>query len=134
LTETVNAGPKEVRKFGLLFCVVCLIAGALMAWKGRQYAWVAFGLSGVFLVLGLFLQGVLAPFYRLWMRFAALLAWLNTRVLLTVVYFVAITPVGVAMRMFGKDILKEKYDRSAQSYWVRHDTAPKDKSGYEHLF
>jgi hypothetical protein len=134
LTDRPHPEKREVRNFGLLFAAIGLLTGAYMVWKGKGGAWVAFSLAGVFLLTGLFMPSVLTPCYRAWMRFAALLAWINTRVLLTVFFFVVVTPIGVVMRWFGKDLLNQKLDRSAQTYWVRREQVEKDKKSYEHLF
>ena len=124
----------EVRKFGLLFAAIGGAAGAYLAWKGRGGYAIVWGIAGLFLVTGLVLPVVLRPVYRVWMRFAALLGWINTRLLLTLFYVLIITPVGMAMRLFRKDLLDRKLDRDAASYWVRRDPTAADKHSYEHLF
>jgi peptidoglycan/LPS O-acetylase OafA/YrhL len=129
-----SATPGEIRKFGILFAAISLVIGGFMVWKGRQLYWVPFGLAGVFTVGGLWLQSVLRPFYIVWMRFAAFLGWVNTRVLLTVFYFVILTPAGIVMKLLGKNPLERRIDRSAGTYWVKLEPGPKDKQRYEHLF
>lgn len=134
MTELHETGKKEVRNFGLLFAAVCLGAGVYMVWKEKSAAWVAFSLSGLFLITGLLLPGILQPFHRMWMRLAALLAWLNTRLLLSVFFFLILTPIGLLMRLFGKDLLNHKINRPALTYWVKRDSVQKPKQSYEHLF
>lgn len=125
---------KDTRNFGFLFAALGVLVGAYMVWKGNQHALIAFGLAGVFFLTGLFIPCVLGPFYRTWMRFAALLAWVNTRILLTVFYIVIVTPIGLIMRLLGKDLLNQRIDRSVQSYWVKRSADRKDSASYEHLF
>lgn len=127
-------GDKEVRKFGLLFAALGVLAGAYMAWKGSRSLWIPFGLAGIFLLTGLAIPRVLRPFYVAWMRFASILAWINTRVLLSVFFFLVLTPVGLVMRLLGKDLLDKKIDRAAQSYWVKQPPGVKGHQSYEHLF
>jgi hypothetical protein len=134
LTDRSNAETKEIRNFGLLFAALGVFAGAFMVWKENHNSWIAFGLAGIFLLMGLFLPRLLGPFYRVWMRFAALLAWVNTRVLLTVFFFVVLTPIALMMKLFGKDLLNQKFDRSARSYWVKRTGTGTDRESYEHLF
>jgi hypothetical protein len=134
LTERPKTGRKEIRSFGLLFATLSVLAGAFLIWKGNQHFWIAFGIAGIFLLTGLFMPRVLGPFYRIWMRFAAILAWVNTRILLTVFFMVILTPIGLIMRLLGKDLLNQKFDRSAQSYWVKRPADRKDGASYEHLF
>jgi len=128
------AGDKEVRKFGLLFAALGVLAGTYMAWKGIRTQWILFGLAGIFLLTGLVIPRVLRPLYTAWMRFAWVLAWINTRLVLSVFFILVLTPVGLVMRLTGKDLLDKKIDRSARSYWVKRPTAPKERQSYEHLF
>ena len=134
LTEKQKAGKRELRNFGLLFAALGVLAGAYMVWKGYRSAWIPLGLAGVFLLTGLSLPRALGPFYRSWMRFAAMLAWLNTRLLLSIFFFLVMMPIGLVMRLFGKDLLNKRIDRSAASYWIKRDLTAKDKQSYEHLF
>jgi Saxitoxin biosynthesis operon protein SxtJ len=128
------AGDKEVRKFGLLFAALGVLVGAYMAWKGIRSLWIPFGLAGIFLLTGLAIPRMLRPFYVAWMRFASILAWINTRVLLSAFFFLVLTPIGLVMRLMGKDLLDKKIDRSAKSYWVKQAPGLKGNQSYEHLF
>jgi hypothetical protein len=68
------------------------------------------------------------------MKFAYVLAWVNTRLLLSFFFYGIITPVGLVMRLLGRDPLTRKIDRSQTSYWVKRDPQPFDAKKYEHLF
>jgi len=134
LIEKPEAGNEEIRKFGILFAVLSALVGVFMLWKGSRDMWIPFGLAMVFLLTGLLIPSVLRPFYVAWMRFAFILAWVNTRLLLSVFYFLILTPIGYVMRVLGKDALGRKMDRSAATYWVKRDPGPKPKESYRHLF
>lgn len=124
----------EVRKFGLLFGLLGAIAGAYLVWKGNAlWPW-AFAAGAAFALSGLFAPDVLRPVYAGWMKLAFVLAWVNTRVLLGLFFYLVMTPIGVLLRLFGKDLLDEGIDRSAKSYWVRRETAPFDTERYQRLF
>jgi hypothetical protein len=124
----------ELRKFGLLFTVVFALIAAYAWWKGSAYSLYFLGAAGFFLVTGLFFEPVLKPIHRYWMKFAHYLAWLNTRILLGLFYYLVITPVGVIMRLFGKDFIDEKIDRKTRSYWAIREKAETTKDRYERLF
>jgi hypothetical protein len=98
-----------------------------------MWGWV-FGMSLVFLVTGLFAWKVLAPFYKAWMKLAHVLAWINTRLLLGIFFYLIVTLTGLLLRMIGKDILDQNIDRSAKSYWKRRVRQPFDLKRYERLF
>jgi hypothetical protein len=65
--------------------------------------------------------GVLAPLNRLWMRFGLLLAKVVNPLVLGLLFFVTILPIGLIMRALGKDLLRLKLDRSARSYWIARE-------------
>jgi hypothetical protein len=134
LTDKIRGTRTEVRKFGILFAVVFGLIGLYMLYRGHGY-WYYFPLMGlVFLGAGLAAYPLLRPIYLAWMKFAFVLGWINTRILLGLFFYLIITPVGVGMRLFGKDLLDEKIDKSKGSYWQRRDKVDFDRSGYERLF
>lgn len=61
---------------------------------------------------------VLGPFYRVWMGLAQVLGWINTRIVLGLVYFALITPTALVLRLLGKDPLNRCYDKAAKTYRV----------------
>jgi hypothetical protein len=124
----------EVRKFGILFSVVGAVATAYLLFKGSPH-WPWSIVAGVFFLgTGYFAYPVLKPFYIGWMKFAQVLAWVNTRILLGVFFYVVLTPIGVIMRLFGKDLLEEKLQPSAKTYWIKREPEPFDPKRYERLF
>jgi hypothetical protein len=123
-----------VKKFGLMFALVSAVIGGALAYAGSPgWLWVVATML-FFLLTGLFAQPVLRPVYRVWMAFARVLAWVNTRVLLGVFFYLALTPMGVLLRLMGKDLLDERIDRKSATYWVKRPPAPFDSKRYERLF
>jgi hypothetical protein len=130
----VDSSDRRVRSFGLLFSAITLGVAAFSYFKGgHAWPWFAGG-SGFFLVSGLFLRPVLRPLYVLWMRFAAILGWVNTRLILGIFFYGILTPIGWILRLQGKDPLTRKLDRSAKSYWVKTKPEPFTPKKYERLF
>ena len=133
-TERINASPREVRKFGIMFAAVCLIAGAYAIFRGSpHWPWFAGGVA-FFSLTGLFGNAILRPLYIGWMKFAFVLGWINTRILLGLFYYGVVTPIGVLLRLFGKDLLDQKIDRSAATYWIRREKGTSDPKRCERLF
>jgi len=127
--KSLRIDRKTLRNFGLLFCVVLSLIAGLSYWKGSSnWPWFIAG-SGLFLILGLFLPFLLKPFYKVWMIFAFLLGWVMTRIIVTLTFFLIFAPVGFVFRIMGKDLLNEKIDRNASTYWQRHEPMS-DKSQY----
>ncbi len=134
INAKISATREEVRKFGYMFAGICVLIGAYSIYKGHgTWPWFAAG-AGFFLTTGLVGYPVLRPIYVGWMKFAFVLGWINMRVLLGVFFFLILTPVGVFMRVFGKDLLEERIDRRAGSYWKVREPAAFDKARCERLF
>jgi hypothetical protein len=134
LTERIRGTKDEVRRFGVLFAALCTAAGVYARYAGspRWGWWVAGG--AFFLITGIAARPVLRPLYLAWMRLASVLAWVNTRILLGAVFLLVITPIGLVLRLFGKELLDERIEREASSYWKTRERTPFDRSRYERLF
>lgn len=72
--------------------------------------------------------------YRGWMKFAHALGWVNTRILLSLFFFLIITPVAVAMRLLGKDILDQRLDPGTETYWIPKQQPPFEPQSYLRQF
>jgi hypothetical protein len=72
--------------------------------------------------------------YKLWMGLAFCLSWFNARLMLTAVYYLVVTPIGLTARLFGKDFLNARLDRSAKTYWQQRETVNIPKERYERIF
>jgi len=64
---------------------------------------------------------LLKPLYDLWMKFAAVLAWINTRLILILMFYLVFTPIGLIMRLFGSAQLGLRIEKDKRSYWVKND-------------
>jgi len=74
-----------------------------------------FVIAALFAVAALVAPRALGPVYRVWMAVGEVLAWINTRIILTLVFFLVVTPTGLVMRLFGRSPLERR--RSGTSYW-----------------
>ena len=111
------------------------VLGAILLLKSSHKAPVIFfSLAGLFLITGLIVPRALSPVYRAWMKVAHVLAWINTRVLLIFLYYVMFTLVGLVMRLFRRDVLKRKVNRSSETYWHEVDSKELRTDRYEHLY
>ena len=109
----------KLRSFGVLVgLVVVLIAGVLL-WKEFAVGWGLLAAAAPLIILGLWAPRVLRPFYLLWMALALALNFVMTRVILTAVFFLMVTPIGLVMRLTGRDPLQRKIDRNRPTYWIK---------------
>lgn len=101
---------KGLRDFGLI------TGGLFIALFGLLFPWLfnvntpvwPFNLAGVLWILALLIPNVLKPIYTVWMSFALVLGWINTRIILALVFYIVITPTGLIMLLFGKTFSQNK--------------------------
>jgi hypothetical protein len=134
LTEKIHGTREEVRKFGILFAVVFSLIGLYMLYRGNADWFYVPGAGLLFLLAGVFGYPLLRPVYLGWMKFAFVLGWINTRILLGLFFYLVMTPIGVGLRIFGKDLLDEKIEKSKESYWLKREKVEFDRNRYERLF
>ncbi len=112
------------KSFGLVFFVIFII---IALWPllndGNIRIW-SIIVSIIFLILGLLNSKILTPFNKLWMRLGALLGIIVSPIVMGVVYFGIITPIGLIMKLFGKDVLNLKLDKNKKSYWTLKKKIP----------
>lgn len=121
-TRATTVTGSSDRSFGLVFAGFLTLVGlSPMLHHGgrpRAYALVA---AAVFLAAGLIAPRLLAPLNRLWFRFGLLLHKLVSPVMMAVIFYLVVTPMGLLMRWRGKDPLHRRFDRAATSYWIIRD-------------
>ena len=113
------------RSFGIVFFIVfLLIALHPLIYSGEIRAWSVI-ISLIFLVLGLLNSKILSPLNKLWFKFGIFLGKIISPLIMGIIFFLVVTPIGLIMRIFGKDILNLKYNKN-QSYWIEK-SGPKSK-------
>lgn len=114
----IKSDPKAIREFGLVVGGVLGLIGLVRLWKGHGGAEYFLIAAGLLIFFGLFAPALLRPVQKVWMIFALLLGWVMTRVILSLVFYLAITPIGIIMRLSGKDPLDEKYPDKRATFWT----------------
>lgn len=106
------------RSFGLVFAVVFLLIAAWPLWSGATPRWWAAGVAAIFAGVAMLRPTLLAVLNRLWLKFGILLGKVVSPIALGILFFGVLFPIGVLMRLTGKDPLRLKYDANAHSYWI----------------
>lgn len=122
------------RFFGLMFFVVFLIIALLPLLRQAPIRPIALGLALVFLGVSLIAPVWLAPLNRLWLKFGELLHSITSPIILGVMFFLVITPIGFLMRLAGKDLLRMKLDRDCASYWIQRKPPGPEKTSLKRQF
>ncbi len=104
--------------FGLVFAVIFLLVGFYPAIKGGDFRFWALGIAFVFLILAFICPRALSMPNRLWFRLSLLLGSIVTPIVMTFVFFIAVVPTGLFIRFIKRDLLLQKIDKDANTYWI----------------
>ncbi len=128
----INLDKKQIRTFGLGLAVILSLFALLNFYKGHLTTASVLSVLGVISVtLALLCPTILKPVYIVFMKIAHVLGWVNTRILLGIIFYIIMTPIGVIMKVFGKDLLDRKIEPARKSYWIINEEGTVDKSRYE---
>ena len=132
--KNIKSDKKELRKFSLVIGIFLGLLGGLSWWRSTDhYPWL-FVVAMAFLLVGLGRPMLLKPIHKAWMTLAILMGWVMTRIILSVLFYLIVTPIGLSMRLLGKDLLDLEFSDDADSYWIQRKEIKKDKSDYERQF
>ena len=109
------------RNFGMVFAGVCALLAALAAWRGQERAWAWAAAAVAFFIVALVAPKLLGPFNTAWFRLGLVLNRVVSPIVMGAAFFVALTPMALVLRAFGKDPLHLRWDRLAATYWIRRD-------------
>ena len=114
------------RNFGLVFFVFFLIIGLWPLLGTNEIRYWSIFFSIIFFLLGITNSKLLTPLNKIWFNLGILLGKMISPLIMVIIFFLIITPIGVIMRVFGKDILSLKYNKKNKSYWIEKN-GPKIK-------
>lgn len=129
MTEnTPHNNAHELRKFGLTTgAIVVVLFGLLLPWLfSRSYPYWPWVLAGILWVWALIAPATLKPVYDGWMKVGHVLGWINTRIILGLMFFTVFFAAGLILKALGKDPMSRKIDKSVESYRVASRVHTKD--------
>lgn len=132
--RSIKSTKKDLRTFGLTVGGVLFAAGVVLLYfdKGSSSFFLIAG--GALLASGLVMPGVLLPVQKAWMTFGVVMGWVMTRVVLSLLFFLVMTPIALVSRLSGKRFLDVEIDRGRASYWNRRKPGPAERKSYERQF
>ena len=113
------------KSFGIVFFIVFILIALYPLLNGQEIRLWALIISAVFLILGLLKSKLLTPLNKLWFRFGIFLGKIISPIIMGFIFFLVVTPIGLIMRLLGKDVLNLKYNKE-RSYWIEKN-GPKSK-------
>ena len=113
------------RSFGIVFFIVFLLIALYPLINTGEFRLWSLIISFIFFILGILNSKILTPLNKLWFKFGIFLGKIVSPIIMGIIFFFVVTPIGVLMRIFGKDVLNLKYNNN-KSYWIEK-TGPKSK-------
>ena len=132
--KNIKSEKRDLRKFGITIGVILLIIAGFLFWKEKESFQILLTFGVTLCILGIAIPFILKPIYWVWMIFATILGWIMTRVILSLLFYAIITPIGLILRVFGKQFLELRWDKSKESYWNFRTNEHLKKENYEKQF
>lgn len=132
--KNIKGDKSDWKKFGMAMGIILSIIGFFLLWKKNSCYEYSLFLAAVFFILGLVLPNALKSVYKAWMAMAVVMGFIMTGVIMVIIFYLIVTPIGFIASMTGKKFLDMKIDKSAKSYWIARAKAQKVKTDYERQF
>ena len=123
-----------IRSFSRIMAAAFFIIGFIVFMRHKP-EFLLLWLTGVlFLAVGMIRPAWLSLVYVVWMKFAFVLSWVNTRILLSIIFYLILTPVSIAMKLLRFDPLDRAINKQKESYWQARVQKAFTKADYERLY
>ena len=119
MKNSINIKPKDNITFGILFFIVFLIIGLYPLKNGLNIRLWSLGLSFIFLIITFIRPNLFTPLNKLWIQFGILLGKVISPIVMGLVFFFVVTPIGILVRLFKKDVMGLK--KKETSYWINRE-------------
>lgn len=131
--KDIKSGRKELRDFGLTIGTVLVCIGGLNLWHRHSWGFYFIAVGVILIFLGFAAPPLLSPLQKSWMMLAVLMGWVMTRIILSLLYYGMVTPIGLlAQKVRRRFFVKRK--EPAETYWITREYNEKDMTRYEKQF
>lgn len=125
--KALEISTKALRNFGLLVGGIFLLIGIWIYYSSQSFVGNIFiAVGSLLMIFGVFVPNSLANVYKIWMGLAFAMGWLVSRILLTILFYLGITVIGLIAKIAGKKFLDVKFRDGKNSYWVLRDDSKVD--------
>ena len=132
--KNISTDKSDIQKFGYTIGTILLIVAVFLFFKGKESFQYLIIISSFFFCFGLISPIILKPLYIIWMVFAVILGWFMTRLILIILFYFILTPIGLVGKLFGQNFLGNNFNSSAKSYWNLIDSKSEINQDYEKQF
>jgi hypothetical protein len=131
MSENKKLTIKELREFGLLTgAIIAVLFGLILPlFHGHSLPIIPWLIAIILVGLAIFLPKSLDPIYRVWMKIGLYVGWLESRIVLSIVFFIILTPMAFIMKLFNRDTMARKFDFQVETYRISSKIHP--SSGME---
>ncbi|PKN51124.1 MAG: hypothetical protein CVU55_13400 [Deltaproteobacteria bacterium HGW-Deltaproteobacteria-13] len=132
--KNIKGDKSDWKKFGMMMGIILAVIGFYLLWKKNNCFEYVLILASVFFILGLIIPMALKRVYQAWMALSVIMGFIMTKVIMVIIFYLIVTPVGLVASLTGKKFLDMEMDKKAKSYWIVRETLRKEKSDYEKQF
>ena len=132
--KNIKSEKSDLRNFGITVGIILLVISGFLFWKEKESFQIFLAIGIILFLTSIALPSVLKPVYWIWMIFSIILGWFMTRVILSLLFYVVFTSIGLTLRFFGKQFLELRWDKSKESYWNFRNNEQQQKENYEKQF
>jgi hypothetical protein len=125
---------KDLRKFGFTVGGALLLIGAVLYYFEKSSGIYFLLIGGLLVITAVVFPVILKPLNKVWMGLAIVLGYVMSRLILTVLFYLVLTPIGLLAKIFGKKFMDLKYNKSAETYWEKRTIKEKKQLDYERQF
>ncbi len=129
--ENTGINREKLVKFGKTMGIAFLVIAVFVFIRHRHNPLPLVIIAVIFLSLARIAPGLLKTCYIIWMKFALALSWVNTRLILAIIFYLLFAPISLVLRLFRIDLLERRIDKQKATYWKINSTGPSD---YERQF
>ena len=132
--KNIKSEKSDLRNFGYIIGIVLLIISGFLFWIEKESFHLFLAIVITLFLTSVAIPAVRNPVYWIWMIFAVILGWFMTRLILSLLFYVVFTSIGLTLRFFGKQFLELRWDKSKESYWNFRTNEHLQKENYEKQF
>ena len=132
--KNIKESRRDLRRFGLTVGIVLVLIGIVLFILEKPASYYIGGIGFTLILSGVFFPNILKPVNKVWMTFALILGWFMSRVILIILFYLVLTPIGLIAKLSGKHFLDLKIDKERTSYWVKRKKTSSTKIDLERQF
>tara|TARA_B100001250_G_C19806070_1_gene793338 strand:- start:1327 stop:1737 length:411 start_codon:yes stop_codon:yes gene_type:complete len=131
--KSIKPNNKELKNFGIFFTIIILLI-TLLFFEKNKFNYIFIYFAFILISISFYRPTLLKPIYFIWFLFSILLGEIMTRLILGILFYFIISPIGVFLRLIGKDLLYRNKINKKYSYWNYRSRQIEDKKKYENQY